>query len=376
MTLKTATFAKGEQIFKEGSSSTHAYFITKGAVEISTIRDGKRLVLERVGAGRCFGEMAPIVGDKRHATAIATDYTEVYLVDAVVLEKLVAESNPLLRTITYALINRVKALTETVAPQAAPAGVLVSFAKILELCAKASSPRKSKATENISYPLLDAVDTLSITTSLPIFRVRSILRRMSDLNLIVIDGNDDRSVLRYDPDTLVGNATNIMLNMNTLITDKLHADIELMELEELARLVGVDAEKLYRKMADGDLPRELFLFKKSEALELLHNKGKEFFEKRKIKRIEELEEIADIEFVDLDTIGNALTTMEAYNVALLLKGQNALVLDRAFGSLSQRMGQVIRNTMDAIEIVDDVRVGQLEAELIDRIKEIKGAKSS
>ncbi|GAB6040940.1 cyclic nucleotide-binding domain-containing protein [Endothiovibrio diazotrophicus] len=374
MAMNTATFAKGETIFKEGSSSTHAYFIKKGSVEISTIRDGQRLVLERVGAGRCFGEMAPILGEKRHATAVARDYTEVYLLDKAVVERLVADSNPLLRTITYALINRVKSLTETVAPQAAPSGVLVSFAKILELAARAANaPRKSKATDTISMSLLEMVDTLSITTSLPIFRVRSILRRMNDLNLIIVEGSDEHSRVRYDPDTIVGNATNIMLNMNTLITDRLHADIELMEIEELARLVGVDAERIYRKLADGELPKELFLFKKSEALELLHEKGRTFFEQRRIKKISELEGMADLEFVDLETLGTALTAMEAYNTALLLKGQPPTILDRALGSLSQRMGQVIRNTMEAIELVDEVRVAQLEQELIDRIKQIKNA---
>ena len=89
MSLSIKSFAKGEVIFREGGTSRYAYFEMKGKVEISVMRDGRKVVLEKVGTGRCFGEMAPIVGETRSATAVALEYTETYPVDSVTLEQLI-----------------------------------------------------------------------------------------------------------------------------------------------------------------------------------------------------------------------------------------------------------------------------------------------
>ena len=141
MSLSIKSFAKGEVIFREGGTSRYAYFVTKGKVEISVMRDGRKVILEKVGTGRCFGEMATIVGDTRNATAVALEYTETYPVDSTTLEQLIQDSHPLVRTMTYALMDRVKHLTQNAAPHVAPSNVLVAFAKILELSARAEGGR-------------------------------------------------------------------------------------------------------------------------------------------------------------------------------------------------------------------------------------------
>ena len=60
-------FGAGETIFKQGEPRTFMFVVNEGEVEI---RIGSRIV-EIVGPGGIFGEMAMIDGNPRTATAIA-----------------------------------------------------------------------------------------------------------------------------------------------------------------------------------------------------------------------------------------------------------------------------------------------------------------
>ena len=70
--VSTRNFAKGKTIFKEGDQGDEFFIVVRGQVEI---RSGNRL-LETVGEGGLFGEMALIDDGPRSATVIAlTDVT-------------------------------------------------------------------------------------------------------------------------------------------------------------------------------------------------------------------------------------------------------------------------------------------------------------
>jgi len=371
MSATVTTFGKGETIFKEGSSGQYAYIVKVGQVEISILRDGQRIVLTKVGPGKCFGEMAAILGELRSATAIANEHTEAYLISRTVLEQLMQQTNPLLRTIIIALIDRVKRLTETAAPHAAASTVLISFATVLDLLARSSSGGRARTESAIaSLPYSQCVETLIAAATLPPFRVKEIFRRMADLNLVKIDGAGEHATVRFEPAKIVANARNLTTHMSSLITDRLHTDVEFIELAELARLVGVEESLIVRKMAQGELSSDLFLFRRTEVMKLLQDNGSQFFKKRTFKKIEDLEEFSDIEFVDQETLGLTFGEVEPYDLALLLKKQDPPIRDRALGVLSERMRGIITQTMNSISQVDEIRVAQLEQRIIERIKQI------
>ena len=373
MSPSVTTFGKGETIFREGSSGQYAYIVKTGQVEISVLRNGQRVVLTRVGPGKCFGEMAAILGGVRSATATAYEHTEAYLVNQPVLEQLMQQASPLLRTIVIALIGRVKQLTEAAAPNAAASTVLISFAIVLELLARASSGggRNGPDFALASLPYCQCLETLTAAAStLPPFRVKEIVRRMADLNLVRIDGTGERAMVRFEPAKIVANARNITTNMREVITDKLHTDVEFIELDELTRLIEVEAPLILRQMAQGTISPDLFLFRRSEVLKLLQEKGSQFFKKRAFKKIEDLDEFCDIEFVDQETMALTFGEIEPYDLALVLKKQESSVRERALGALSERMRGIMTKTMDSISQVDDIRVAQLEQRIIERIKQI------
>ncbi|CAK0755987.1 putative Cyclic nucleotide-binding domain-containing protein [Gammaproteobacteria bacterium] len=367
-----ATFGKGEIIFREGHTGQYAYIVKTGQVEISILRNGQKVVLTKVGPGKCFGEMSTILGEPRSATATAHEYTEVYLVNRTVLEQLMQQANPLLRTIIIALIDRVKNLTETAVPYAAASTTFISFATVLELLARSCGGGHGR-TENaiVSLPYTKCFKTLTSTVAtLPPFRVKEILRHMANLNLIKVDGGGERTTVRFDPAKIVADAHNLTNKMNSFITDNLHTDVEFIELDELACIVGVEESLILRKIAQEELAAGLFMFRRTEVMKLLQEKGPQFFKKRSCKKIENLNEFCDIEFVDQETLGLIFGEIEPYDLALLLKKQDQLVSERALGALSERMRKVITDTMNSINNVDDIRVVQLEQRIIERIKQI------
>ncbi len=65
--------ASGEAVFRQGDPGFLVYVVDEGAVEIVRERaDGSEEVLASIGAGNYFGELAPLFGIRRSATARAT----------------------------------------------------------------------------------------------------------------------------------------------------------------------------------------------------------------------------------------------------------------------------------------------------------------
>ncbi len=63
----TRSFKQGETIFNQGDAADCMFAVVEGAVDISL----QGAVVERVGPGGVFGEMALIDGQPRSATAVA-----------------------------------------------------------------------------------------------------------------------------------------------------------------------------------------------------------------------------------------------------------------------------------------------------------------
>ena len=64
--------AAGEVVFEQGTRGELVYVVEAGTVEISRRRsDGETEVLAQVGPGEYFGELGPLLGFPRSATARA-----------------------------------------------------------------------------------------------------------------------------------------------------------------------------------------------------------------------------------------------------------------------------------------------------------------
>lgn len=356
-------YLTNQVIFKEKNPGNEGFIIKKGEVELAIIRDGKKVVLDVIKAGECFGEMAPVVGGVRTATATAQCYVELYVLEAKALRSIIDQVPPFIQVIMKTLMRRLKSVNDRIIDESMTVNPFTAIARILFLYAHAY--------QNESFNLRNCVPIISELIGIPTYRVKAILKQMANINLLKLTTIGRNITVAIDAETLIENTQNIVKSMGDSLTAQLDAQFELIELDELAQELGVDRTKMLKKLLQEELPEELFVFRRSEARALLQNKGASYFEKRKIKNVEDFDELNDIEFLDLDTISLVFNALAPYDLARLLKIADDSCSKRILGTLSKRMRGVIEKTMGSIDEVDEIDMHHLQEQVLDSIKKIK-----
>jgi diguanylate cyclase len=103
--LRKRRLKAGERVFAEGDSGDFAYIIEEGEIEISTIINGQCSVLNILGPGSMFGELALVDGRPRSASAYAR--TDV-LLTLVTLEQValrIQAADPILRMLLLVVMR-------------------------------------------------------------------------------------------------------------------------------------------------------------------------------------------------------------------------------------------------------------------------------
>jgi CRP-like cAMP-binding protein len=78
--LRPRSYRKGEVVFVAGDPGTSLYVIDSGRVKLSlSSADGREVILDLLGAGEVFGEMALLDGEPRSADAAAVEPTKLLL---------------------------------------------------------------------------------------------------------------------------------------------------------------------------------------------------------------------------------------------------------------------------------------------------------
>ena len=99
-------YPKGAVLFNEKDERDCAYIIEKGEVEISVVKEGKKVSLVRLGQGEVFGETALLGAGQRTATAIATEDCEVFRIFPSILRDRIMQLDPLVGLLMSLLVNR------------------------------------------------------------------------------------------------------------------------------------------------------------------------------------------------------------------------------------------------------------------------------
>ncbi len=112
---KMETFVPGDEIFSEGDVASSLYVIKFGSVKIQ--HSGKENVVNVavLGTGSHFGEMAFLDGEKRSATVVAVERSEIVTIDfkelAGILERNPAIAVKVYRSLAHFLGGRLRVTT-------------------------------------------------------------------------------------------------------------------------------------------------------------------------------------------------------------------------------------------------------------------------
>jgi len=115
--LPRQIFPAGAQIFAKGDAGNFAYVIETGNVEMTTNRNGRKVVLARFRDGDLLGESALVDDEPRAATAVAVEETQVVVLDKQTLREQVANSDETVQLLLRLTLERLRSLEQLVVSQ-------------------------------------------------------------------------------------------------------------------------------------------------------------------------------------------------------------------------------------------------------------------
>lgn len=107
--LRRRTFRRGEVIFHRGDPAGAMHILSSGRVKVSRpSEDGNETVLDLLGEGACFGELAALDGGLRSATVTAVEQTETQMLLREDVVNLARSSPDLAMALVHILVSRLR----------------------------------------------------------------------------------------------------------------------------------------------------------------------------------------------------------------------------------------------------------------------------
>lgn len=385
-TVAVKVLSKDSVLFREGAKGDAAYLIKSGKVEISKVVDGKKLVLENLGPGSLFGEMALITDQDRAASAFTMEPSEVFVLDKDGFTNMLEKSPKILSVLIKSLVNRLRKTVEQVSARMSD-NPFMSVGVVMDMMIKmaaASAPKDSRGggkeggAPKVTLVYREVLAKLREALSMSGADVDNVLKKMAGMRQITIEApskSSDRMIAIEDAAKFLENIKGIVKEMDSSVTAGFKQEQELIDIGTFAQLVGTDAEKVYKKIMSKDIPDTIFFFRRSEAIRWAQEKGKDFFDKttRRLKKIEELEGINDVVFVDNETLRSILGQTDIIKLCKVIKHAEDDAKKKLLTNLSERMSKMVNEQMPNIEEVDEVEIADIEENIIGQIKAMKKA---
>ena len=111
---------KGERLFEHGDQGGTMYLVQKGRIEISLITDeGKKIVLNQIGLGHSFGEIAMVDKSPRTASAIAIENSTVIPITSLTFLETVQRCPQIAMNLLELMCERIRWVSDSVEEYAA-----------------------------------------------------------------------------------------------------------------------------------------------------------------------------------------------------------------------------------------------------------------
>jgi serine/threonine-protein kinase len=127
------TFDKGTYIVREGDAGDSAFIIVSGSCDVRKRIDGVESMLQTLGPGDVFGEMAVLSEGPRTASVLAMEDTTVLIVTGEVLEREIEALKPWMAKLLHSMASRMRELytTKRVTLSAGPSIQQVAYQVLL-----------------------------------------------------------------------------------------------------------------------------------------------------------------------------------------------------------------------------------------------------
>ena len=367
-------FYAGDVLYTEGMPGHHLYVIKDGSVDIYMVREEKRVVVETLGPGQCFGVATQPVQGRRGNNAAARSYCELYLVGYETLERELGETPKFTRGLLRSLVERLAVAHELIATRVNYQPDILVYAQLLNLLGIAevgrtkNELRSTAAQPVLASPLLtDVFVQARALLGHSDVHIRNSITKLLMLHLIRIDdekGNGKRVI--FSPKDIVVQARRIVADH----TDTEKVDYEYVSVDEFAAMVDVDRSLLLKKLAGSEFAEDIFTFRKSEILRLLNDKGRKFFSDRKIKTPDQFTDVEDLAFADQKSLFDAVSRCDLYDLAKLLRTvEDEALRDKLLACLARNKREEVLQDMAELGEVDPMETLQTGKALVAAVRE-------
>jgi CRP-like cAMP-binding protein len=172
-------YQPGDVLFREGESGEVMFVIQSGAVRISKEVDGEQKVLAVLGPGEFVGEMAILNAKPRAATATVVEETRCLVIEARMLESMIAKNSEIAIRLIKKLAKRLdsaNALVEILMHRDPKARVMLALARHAESFGE-------RTEEGIRIRL--SPEDIAREVSVDDWVVREVIARLRRLRLVV-----------------------------------------------------------------------------------------------------------------------------------------------------------------------------------------------
>lgn len=362
----------GDMIYTEGMACSHMYVVKEGEVDIYMIREEKRVVVETLGRGQCFGMTPRLLNGSRTNNAVAKTYCELYLIENSELDAGLENTPRLVRGILRTLAEQATASNELIATRVNYQPDVLVYAQLLYILGiadigKHKAEAKGAQSALASPTLSDVFASARALLGHSDVHIRNSVGTLLMLHLVRIDdekGNGKRVI--FAPKDIVAQARKIASNHK----DQGKLDYEYINVDEFSALVDVERSALLKKLAGSEFAEDIFTFRKTEVMRLLNDKGRKFFAERKIKSPEEFTDIADIEFADQKSVFEVVSRCDLYDLAKLLSTVDEdIVKTKILGALPRAKREEVEGDLASMAAVDPIEAMQIGKGLIQGIKD-------
>ncbi|MDZ5456136.1 cyclic nucleotide-binding domain-containing protein [Azohydromonas lata] len=375
----------GEVILSEGYMGLPAIFVIKdGQVEISITRDDIRIVLGTLGKGQFFGEDVLVSSEPRRYTARALSYCELQVVEAaavkVAMEGIPSFLRHMLRSLIQAAMKKDEQLAghENIQRQSD----ILSCAHILALMGAADAPARAARREREgepNLPVADVIRRIRDVTGHSRRHVAATLKRMAMLNLISL--NNGSVSLDANADGVVSAAQTLSFHPTAIVTraqelakhnfdGRLQGELELIGLDDLETLTGVERNQLLKKLAAAEIAEDVFNFSRTEVLRFISEKGRDYFAKRQNRG--QLESVDDLLYVDKRILFDVLNGVDEFDLAKLFQQiSDKELLTKLYGCLSKSKREEIEKIVAQSDGGDPYEAEQVEQTVLEAVKALR-----
>ncbi|MFA9460676.1 Crp/Fnr family transcriptional regulator [Thiohalorhabdus sp. Cl-TMA] len=266
VSYNTSTFQAGETVFREGDRGRRAFLVKSGCIVLSREMEGTEVVLDSLGPGAVFGEIAVIAEAPRTATAVADADSELVEIDRKWLKAAMEEAHPLLKRLLEHFLERLQTTTERIEARSRAEDVRRA-AHVLDLMRHARAvEEKSDTPEEIPGVNMKAfLERAKAATGLSAAELRQALDHLQEEGLIEIAPERTgrhrwERLIRFPAHGhFLEQAEKLVADWpNGPVEPPLHRDSR--DVYEFAERMGSEPREIFRLLYEGQLQPELVRF--------------------------------------------------------------------------------------------------------------------